>query len=80
MIGRVARSFAAARLAPKAAERDRDGTYPLDEFGTLAELGLLAIKVPEELGGAGADNVGYVLAIAGDRRGVRVDCGDPGVE
>ncbi|MEO8843455.1 MAG: acyl-CoA dehydrogenase family protein [Kofleriaceae bacterium] len=63
MIARSARSFATTRLAPRAAERDRTGSYPLDEIGQLAELGLLAIKVPAELGGAGTDNVGYVLAM-----------------
>jgi hypothetical protein len=63
LIARAVRSFATARLAPRAAERDRDGTYPLDELDGLAELGLLAMKVPAELGGGGADNVGYVLAM-----------------
>ena len=63
IIARVARTFASSRLAPRAAARDRDGTYPLDELATLAELGLLAMKVPSELGGAGTDNVGYVLAM-----------------
>ena len=63
LIGRAVRGYATARLAPRAAERDREGTYPLDELGNLAELGLLAMKVPAELGGAGADNVGYVLAM-----------------
>ena len=63
LIGRTVRGYATARLAPRASERDRDGTYPLDELSNLAELGLLAMKVPAELGGAGADNVGYVLAM-----------------
>jgi alkylation response protein AidB-like acyl-CoA dehydrogenase len=63
IIARVARDHARARLAPRAAERDRTGAYPLDEIAQLAELGLLAMKVPHELGGAGTDNVGYVLAM-----------------
>ncbi len=63
MIARAARSFATTRLAPRAHERDLTGAYPLDEIGALAELGLLAIKIPAELGGAGTDNVGYVLAM-----------------
>src|ERR1700747_3104087 len=63
LVARAIRSYAATRLAPRAAERDRDGTYPLDELGNLAELGLLAMKVPAELGGGGADNVAYVLAM-----------------
>jgi alkylation response protein AidB-like acyl-CoA dehydrogenase len=62
-IARAVRSYATARLAPRAAQRDRDGTYPLDELGNLAELGLLAMKVPAELGGGATDNIGYVLAM-----------------
>lgn len=63
LIAETARTFAARRLAPRAAERDRSGRYPLDEFQELAALGLLAMKVPAAWGGAGADNVGYALAM-----------------
>ncbi|MEO8551686.1 MAG: acyl-CoA dehydrogenase family protein [Kofleriaceae bacterium] len=63
MIARAARGFATSRLAPRAAERDRTGAYPLEDISSLAELGLLAAKAPTELGGGGADNVGYVLAL-----------------
>jgi alkylation response protein AidB-like acyl-CoA dehydrogenase len=63
MVAETAREFAAQRLAPGASERDRTGRFPLDEVRGLAELGLLAMKVPSEEGGAGTDNVGYVLAM-----------------
>ena len=58
-----ARSYARRRLAPAAAERDHSGRYPLDEIREMGEMGLLAMKVPTELGGGGMDNVGYVLAM-----------------
>lgn len=63
MIARAARTFASARLAPRAAERDRTGAYPLEDLASLGELGLLAAKAPISLGGGGADNVGYALAL-----------------
>lgn len=63
LIQRAAKQFS-VRLAAKAAMRDETGAYPLEEIGALAELGLLAAKVPVELGGGGTDNVGYALAIA----------------
>jgi len=63
MIARAARTFASSRLSPLAAERDRTGAYPRAEISALAELGLLAAKVPSSLGGGGADNVGYALAV-----------------
>jgi alkylation response protein AidB-like acyl-CoA dehydrogenase len=63
IIATTARTFAAWRLAPGAAQRDRDGTFPIGEVHALGDLGLLAMKVPAEEGGAGTDNVGYVLAM-----------------
>lgn len=62
-IAHSARDFALRRVAPGAAERDKTGRYPLDLVGELGELGLLAMKVSLEDGGAGADNLGYLLAM-----------------
>lgn len=62
-VAAVARDFAMRRLAPGAAERDRSGGFPLEHVSELATLGLLAMKVPVEEGGAGIDNVGYALAM-----------------
>jgi hypothetical protein len=63
MVAEIARTFASWRLAPGAADRDRDGRFPTDEVRALAKLGLLAMKVSAEDGGGGIDNVGYVLAM-----------------
>lgn len=63
LVAETARRFARQRLVPLAAERDRTGRYPLEHFAELAELGLLAMKVPVADGGAGADNVSYALAM-----------------
>jgi alkylation response protein AidB-like acyl-CoA dehydrogenase len=63
MIAETAADYSTRKLAPGAAERDRTCRFPLDRIGELAELGLLAMKVPAEDGGAGVDNVGYVLAM-----------------
>jgi alkylation response protein AidB-like acyl-CoA dehydrogenase len=63
IIATTARTFATWRLAPTAARRDRDGEFPSEELHALGDLGLLAMKVPIEEGGAGADNIGYALAM-----------------
>ena len=63
LTAKVARTFATWRLAEHAASRDRDGRFPVDEIAALGELGFLAMKVPDALGGGGVDNVGYLLAI-----------------
>ena len=63
LVSKTARDIAARRLAPGAAERDRSGRFPVEQIGELGALGLLAMKVSEEGGGAGVSNVGYVLAM-----------------
>ncbi|MGE0707301.1 MAG: acyl-CoA dehydrogenase family protein [Planctomycetota bacterium] len=57
------RSFAQDRLAPGAAERDRSREFPHDLVREMAEMGLMAVKVPADEGGAGADNVAYALVM-----------------
>jgi butyryl-CoA dehydrogenase len=59
----TARDVAQTLLAPGAAERDREGRFPAAELAELAKLGFLGMLVPEEWGGAGADHVGYALAL-----------------
>jgi alkylation response protein AidB-like acyl-CoA dehydrogenase len=57
----LARRFADERIAPRAAEWDRDHTFPRALFAELGELGLMGVCVPEEHGGAGADFLSYAL-------------------
>lgn len=64
LIWQTAKSFAAEKVAPGAAERDRKGRFPADLLPAMGKLGLLGIKVPVDDGGAGADMTSYVFAIA----------------
>jgi len=59
----LAREFAEAEIEPYAAEWDREHRFPRDLFGKLAELGLMGVCIPEELGGAGADFLSYILVL-----------------
>ncbi|HZH28567.1 MAG TPA: acyl-CoA dehydrogenase family protein [Azospirillaceae bacterium] len=63
MLRDAARRFAQERLAPTAAERDRTGAFPRAELQELGALGFMGMMVPEDWGGAGADQVGYALAL-----------------
>ena len=63
------RDFAARELTPNARKWDREHTFPAEAVKKCAELGLFAIAVPEEWGGAGMDNVSYALAIEEISRG-----------
>jgi isovaleryl-CoA dehydrogenase len=51
------RSFAAARIAPRAAEIDRSNAFPRDLWPELGKLGVHGITVPEAFGGLG---LGYL--------------------
>ncbi len=57
------RGFARDRVAPLAEELDRESRFPLELVRELAELGLMGIPFPEELGGAGGDTLAYAIAV-----------------
>jgi short/branched chain acyl-CoA dehydrogenase len=57
------REFAETRIAPVAEELDRDGRFPIELVEEAAELGLLGIPLPEEVGGSGFDTLAYAVAI-----------------
>ncbi len=59
-----ARRFGKSKLAPRAAEHDRDATFPIENFRDMHPEGLLAICIPKEDGGLGADFQTYCLAAA----------------
>ena len=59
-----ARRFGKAKLAPRAAEHDRDATFPIENFRDMHPEGLLAICIPKADGGIGADFQTYCLAAA----------------
>jgi len=63
MVAETAREFAERELLPKAAARDREGTFPVEELRAMAKLGLLGVNVSEPLGGAQAGAVAYALAM-----------------
>jgi len=63
LVRSTVRDFAEQRVAPVAEELDREGRFPYDLVGELAELGLMGMTIPEEYGGGGADTVSYALAI-----------------
>jgi len=57
------RTFAQSRIRPNSRAYEAQGGYPPELFVELAELGLMGMTAPEDRGGAGADNVSYVLAM-----------------
>ena len=65
----LARRFADEVVAPRASDWDRERRFPREVVKQLGELGLMGVCVPEDLGGAGADFLAYVLVIEEISRG-----------
>jgi len=63
LVQKTAREYATRVIQPEAAAIDREERFPKAILKGLAELGLMAVNVPEELGGAGAGPVAYALAM-----------------
>jgi alkylation response protein AidB-like acyl-CoA dehydrogenase len=63
LVQKTARDYAERAILPEAAAIDREERFPRAILKGLAELGLTAVNVPEELGGAGAGAVAYALAM-----------------
>ena len=57
LLRRTVRDFAESRVAPVAAELDREERFPYELVQEMAELGLMGIPIAEDYGGAGADAI-----------------------
>lgn len=63
MIRDSMRAFAQERLAPFAAEWDKNHTFPAQALKELGTLGAMGMVIPEEWGGAGMDYMSLVLTL-----------------
>jgi len=59
----MVRDFAQSEIRPVASDLDRTAEFPWENVKKMAELGLFGIPWPEDLGGAGMDDLSYMIAI-----------------
>jgi len=63
MIRDSVHDFVQERVAPFAADWDRDSHFPREQLNEMAALGLFGMFIPEEWGGSGTDYLSFALAI-----------------
>jgi alkylation response protein AidB-like acyl-CoA dehydrogenase len=59
----VMRQFCEDKIAPRAAEVDRNAEYPWDNFEAVKAMELPALGIPEAYGGSGADHVTQAVMV-----------------
>ena len=59
----VMRQFCEDKIAPRAAEVDRNAEYPWDNFEAVKAMDLPALGLPEQYGGSGADHVTQAIMV-----------------
>lgn len=63
LVRQTVREFAESRIAPVAAELDREHRFPYELVVELGDLGVMGMTIPTEFEGGGADTVAYAIAI-----------------
>ena len=69
------RALAADEIAPRAAQYDRAGEFPWENIQAINALGLNAMFVPEEYGGAGLSYAAYLACV----REISAACASTGI-
>ena len=60
---RRVRDFALEAIVPVARELDARSEFPWENVKAMADMGLLGVPVPRELGGMGRDYLSYILVV-----------------
>jgi alkylation response protein AidB-like acyl-CoA dehydrogenase len=60
----IARELGRDRFAPRAAQHDREASFPTANYDDLRQAGFLGLCIPERYGGLGADYETYCLVSA----------------
>lgn len=63
LVRQMVREFAVNEVKPIAGEIDETERFPMENVKKMAELGMMGIPFPKELGGAGGDVLSYIITV-----------------
>ena len=63
LVRQMVREFAVNEVKRIAAEIDETERFPMENVKKMAELGMMGIPFPKELGGAGGDVLSYIITV-----------------
>lgn len=63
LVRQMVREFAVNEVKSIAAEIDETERFPMENVKKMAELGMMGIPFPKELGGAGGDVLSYIITV-----------------
>jgi len=63
LVRQTVREFAEKEVKPIAAEIDETERFPMENVKKMAQYGMMGIPIPANYGGAGGDNMSYIIAV-----------------
>jgi len=63
LLATLYREFADSEVKPLAKDIDEQERFPVETVEKMAKFGFMGIPFPQDLGGAGGDNLGYIMAV-----------------
>ena len=63
LLATTLKDFAENEVRPLARETDEKEAFPVSTVEKMARFGMMGIPFPKEFGGAGGDNLGYIMAV-----------------
>ncbi len=63
MVKEMVENLSRDKIKPIARHNDESHEYPAELISEMSELGLMGIPYPDKYGGAGMDNIAYIIAI-----------------
>lgn len=63
LVVQMLKEFVEKEVKPLAAHTDETGEFPIENVKKMGKLGLMGIPYPREYGGAGGDDISYIMAV-----------------